>query len=58
MLAKSGSMDRVQNFCGYIIYKQKWYAFTIMVNNFDCSRKDLRKAMSTFFNNLMKQVDN
>ena len=58
MLAKSGSMDRVQNFCGYIIYKQKWYAFTIMVNNFDCSRKDLRKAMSTFFNNLMKQVGN
>lgn len=56
VLAKSGSMDRVQNFSGYIIWKGKWYAFTIIVNNFDCSRKEVRQHIATFMVNLMKQT--
>lgn len=55
VLAKSGSMDRVQNFCGYIILGGKWYAFTFYVNNFDCSRKELRTAMAQLLNSLYHQ---
>lgn len=54
VLAKSGSMERVQNYSGYIIWKKKWYAFTIMVNNFDCTRADLRKHIGTMMLSVMK----
>lgn len=53
---KSGSMDRVQNFCGYVLWNGKWYAFTVMVNNFDCSRKQVRAAISNLLVDTFKAV--
>lgn len=53
---KSGSMDRVQNFSGYVIWNNKWYAFTIMVNNFDCTRKQVRAAISNLLVDTFKAI--
>jgi D-alanyl-D-alanine carboxypeptidase/D-alanyl-D-alanine-endopeptidase (penicillin-binding protein 4) len=50
--AKSGSMERVQNYAGYIHYKNKWYAFCIMVNNYEGDRQTVRKQISTFLNSI------
>ena len=58
VLAKSGSMDRVQNYSGYIIWKNKWYAFCIMVNNFDCPRKELKTNMAAMLVGMMKEIKN
>ena len=50
--AKSGSMDRVQNYCGYIQHKDKWYAFCIMVNNYTGERNPIRKQISDLLNKI------
>jgi D-alanyl-D-alanine carboxypeptidase/D-alanyl-D-alanine-endopeptidase (penicillin-binding protein 4) len=47
---KSGSMERVQNYAGYIHHKNKWYAFCIMLNNYDGDRQTVRKQIATFLN--------
>lgn len=54
--AKSGSMDRVQNFSGYVLWNGKWYAFTIMVNNFECTRKQVRAAITNLLVDTFKAV--
>ncbi len=43
---KSGSMSHVQSYSGYINYNNKLYAFTIMVNNYNCKRSELRKIIA------------
>ena len=51
---KSGSMERVQNYSGYIQYNDKWYAFCIMVNNYEGDRATVRKQMSDLLNGLFE----
>ena len=47
---KSGSMERVQNYSGYIHYKNKWYAFCVMVNNFEGDRSTVQKQIGALLN--------
>lgn len=55
--AKSGSMERVQNYCGYIHYKSRWYAFCIMVNNYSGDRYTVRQQITRFLNALMEETN-
>lgn len=50
--AKSGSIGGVQCYSGYLIDGNKKYAFTIMVNKFNGSRPQVRKAIEDFLNSL------
>jgi D-alanyl-D-alanine carboxypeptidase/D-alanyl-D-alanine-endopeptidase (penicillin-binding protein 4) len=47
---KSGSMERVQNYGGYIFHKNKWYAFCVMVGNFEGDRSTVQKQIGTLLN--------
>lgn len=49
---KSGSINNVQSYAGYIEKGGKKYAFTIIVNNFTGSRTQLRSQIETFLLNL------
>ncbi|MCQ2199626.1 MAG: D-alanyl-D-alanine carboxypeptidase/D-alanyl-D-alanine-endopeptidase [Paludibacteraceae bacterium] len=49
---KSGSMERVQNYAGYIEHGGRTYAVCVMVNNFGCPRADLKKKMANMLNGL------
>lgn len=49
---KSGSMSGVQSYSGYIEKNNRTYAFGIIVNHWNGSRKDLRKEMEILLNNL------
>ncbi|MCQ2188322.1 MAG: D-alanyl-D-alanine carboxypeptidase/D-alanyl-D-alanine-endopeptidase [Paludibacteraceae bacterium] len=49
---KSGSMERVQNYAGYVEHGDKTYAVCLMVNNFSCSRAELRVKMG----NMLKEI--
>jgi len=51
---KSGSMERVQNYSGYIHYKDKWYAFCVMVNNFEGDRSTVQRQIGTLLNGLFQ----
>ncbi|MDO4190392.1 MAG: D-alanyl-D-alanine carboxypeptidase/D-alanyl-D-alanine-endopeptidase [Bacteroidales bacterium] len=42
---KSGSMSRVQCYSGYVNYQNKTYAITVMVNNFDTKRSEVRSMI-------------
>lgn len=53
--AKSGSMERVQNYCGYISWNGKNYVFSIMINNFNGTRKAVRQDISNFLNAVVKE---
>ena len=52
---KSGSMERVQNYSGYINYKNKWYAFCVMVNHFDGDRSTVQKQIGTLLNEVVSK---
>ena len=47
---KSGSMERVQNYAGYINANNKWYAFSIMVSNFTGQRKPMVQQIAKMIN--------
>ena len=47
---KSGSMERVQNYAGYINANNKWYAFSIMVSNFSGQRKPMVQQIVKMIN--------
>ncbi len=49
---KSGSMERVQNYAGYVEHNGKTYAVCLMVNNFSCQRGELRVKMG----NMLKEI--
>jgi D-alanyl-D-alanine carboxypeptidase/D-alanyl-D-alanine-endopeptidase (penicillin-binding protein 4) len=51
---KSGSMERVQNYGGYIYYKNKWYVFCVMVNNFEGDRATVQRQIGTLLNGLFQ----
>ncbi len=43
--AKSGSIGGVQCYAGYLIDGNKKYAFAVMVNKFNGTRSEIRKAI-------------
>lgn len=45
LLVKSGSIADVQCFSGYYLNNRKKYTFSIMVNNYTCSRRDVVKSI-------------
>jgi D-alanyl-D-alanine carboxypeptidase/D-alanyl-D-alanine-endopeptidase (penicillin-binding protein 4) len=51
---KSGSMERVQNYSGYVKYKDKWYAFCVMVNNFEGDRATVQKQIGALLNEVFQ----
>ena len=42
---KSGSLSGVQCYSGYIMYGDKEYAVTVMVNNFTCKRREVKNQI-------------
>ena len=51
---KSGSLSGVQCYSGYIMYGDKEYAVTVMVNNFTCKRKDVKKQIEEWLLDVVK----
>jgi D-alanyl-D-alanine carboxypeptidase/D-alanyl-D-alanine-endopeptidase (penicillin-binding protein 4) len=51
---KSGSMERVQNYAGYVEHNGKTYAVCLMVNNFSCQRGELRVKMGNMLKDIFK----
>lgn len=53
--AKSGSMERVQNYCGYIEQEGRAYAFCVMINNFAGPRASVKAEISRLLNGVMAE---
>ena len=51
---KSGSLSGVQCYSGYIMHGDKEYAVTVMVNNFTCKRKDVKKQIEEWMLDIVK----
>ena len=51
---KSGSLNGVQCYSGYIMHGDKEYAVTVMVNNFTCKRKDVKKQIEEWLLDIVK----
>ena len=51
---KSGSLSGVQCYSGYIMYGDKEYAVTVMVNNFTCKRKDVKNQIEEWLLDVVK----
>lgn len=51
---KSGSLSGVQCYSGYIMYGDKEYAVTVMVNNFACKRKEVKNQIEEWLLDLVK----
>ena len=51
---KSGSLSGVQCYSGYIMHGDKEYAVTVMVNNFACKRKDVKKQIEEWLLDIVK----
>ncbi|MBR1551389.1 MAG: D-alanyl-D-alanine carboxypeptidase/D-alanyl-D-alanine-endopeptidase [Muribaculaceae bacterium] len=56
VVLKSGSMSGVQTFVGYYPAKEPRYVFAILVNEFSCSRSELRDNMDRLLINLFLPV--
>ena len=55
--AKSGSMERVQSFSGYILGKSgKYYSFSIICNNFTIKNREMRKILERYLNEIYKVI--
>ncbi len=56
MYAKSGTMNRIKSYAGYIDGKSgKKYAFALIANNYSCSSTVIRQKMETVFNAIANQ---
>ena len=56
MYAKSGTMNRIKSYAGYIDGKSgKQYAFALIANNYSCSSSALRQKMEAVFNAIANQ---
>ena len=51
---KSGSLSGVQCYSGYIMHGDKEYAVTVMINNFTCKRKDVKKQIEEWLLDIVK----
>lgn len=55
MKAKSGSMNRIRSYAGYIDSAiGKRYAFALILNNFNCSSNQAKSLMEKVFNTIAK----
>ena len=52
---KSGSMERVKNYAGYIFANGKKYAFCIMVSNFTGTAKQVMQQIGILLNGIVKE---
>lgn len=52
IVLKSGSMTDVQCFVGYYPADEPQYAFAVLVNNYDCQRKELKNHIDRLLINL------
>lgn len=53
MMAKSGSMNRIKSYAGYIQSSNgKTYCFALIVNNFNCSNSAMLEKMEAVFNSI------
>jgi D-alanyl-D-alanine carboxypeptidase/D-alanyl-D-alanine-endopeptidase (penicillin-binding protein 4) len=58
ILAKSGSMQRVRSYAGYITSKSgEKYAFAIIINNFNCNSSQIKKKIESLFVGIYKDLD-
>ena len=55
-IGKSGSMGGVRCYSGYFTKNNNYYPFTIMVNNFLCEDKFIRKQIENLMNNLYNEI--
>ena len=55
IVLKSGSMTDVQCFVGYYPADEPQYAFAVLVNNYNCSRKELKNHIDRLLINLFGQ---
>ena len=56
MFAKSGTMNRIKSYAGYIDGKSgKKYAFALITNNYVCSATAMRQKMESVFNAIANQ---
>ena len=52
IVLKSGSMTDVQCFVGYYPANEPQYAFAVLVNNYNCSRKELKNLIDRMLINI------
>ena len=52
---KSGSMERVKNYAGYIFSNGKSYAFCVMVSNFSGTAKQVMQQIGILLNGVVKE---
>ncbi len=56
IMAKSGTMDRIKSYAGYIkTNNKKDYVFAVIVNNFTCTHDEAKKSLEKF---MIKLVEN
>ncbi len=56
MYAKSGTMNRIKSYAGFIDGKSgKKYAFALIANNYECSATLIRQKMESVFNAIANQ---
>lgn len=52
--SKSGYIDRVRAYSGFIEVDDHLYAYSIMANNYDCNASDMRKKIEKLFKEVAK----
>lgn len=55
--AKSGYMNRVRSYAGYVKGKQESYVFSLIVNNYSCSAGEMREKMEKVMGAMGQQAD-
>lgn len=52
---KSGSMERIKSYSGYLVYENKpVYALSLIVNHYHCDGEQVNALIADFFSNMMK----
>jgi D-alanyl-D-alanine carboxypeptidase/D-alanyl-D-alanine-endopeptidase (penicillin-binding protein 4) len=53
---KSGSMERVRSYSGYVMEKDKpKYAISLIINHYDCSGSEIKNKIAKFFSKIAEQ---
>lgn len=53
-IAKSGSMNRIRSYAGYLAINEEEYVFSILVNNATCTSSELTKKIERLINQLVQ----